>query len=125
MCWSACGLNRGPNAHERPKHGGRTSAGFQAAAGVRRFRLGGCNHADRSPVLKINNSAIVGRILRRPAFATLVKLWISKLIDVKNSSLFDIHERRPEGWLKPGSRELRKLERTVRGLPAFLSRTRQ
>ena len=46
------------------------------------------------PVLAINDSGIVGRLLRRPVFTTLVELWISKAIDVENGTLFDIASRK-------------------------------
>ena len=74
---------------------------------------------DGGPIMKINDSAVVGRVARRPAFATLVELWISKAIDVENGSLFDIVERRPEGKLKAKVREIPKLQ-LLRDLPAVL-----
>lgn len=68
------------------------------------------------PVLAINDSGIVGRILRRPVFTTLAELWISKAVDVENGSLFDIAERKPEGKVKTKLRQLPKLQ-MLRDLP--------
>ena len=59
------------------------------------------------PVLVINDSGIVGRVIRRPVFTTLVELWISKAIDVENGTLFDIVERRPQGKVKAKLRRCR------------------
>jgi cyclopropane-fatty-acyl-phospholipid synthase len=76
------------------------------------------------PVLVINDSGIVGRLLRRPVFTTLLELWISKAIDVENGSLFDIAERKPQGKLKARLRQLPKLQ-MLRDLPLLaLSRGR-
>jgi cyclopropane-fatty-acyl-phospholipid synthase len=74
------------------------------------------------PVLAINDSGIVGRILRRPAFTTLVELWVSKAIDVENGSLFDIAERKPEGKVKAKLRRLPKLQMLHDLLPLVFSR---
>jgi cyclopropane-fatty-acyl-phospholipid synthase len=71
------------------------------------------------PVLVINDSGIVGRMLRRPVFATLVELWVSKAIDVENGSLFDIAERRQKGRVKARLRQLPKL-RLLRDLLALM-----
>ncbi|MCX7305721.1 MAG: cyclopropane-fatty-acyl-phospholipid synthase [Hyphomicrobiales bacterium] len=68
------------------------------------------------PVLVINDSGIVGRILRRPAFTTFVELWISKAIDVENGSLFDLHELKPKGKTRAKLREIPKLK-LLRDLP--------
>jgi len=76
------------------------------------------------PALLINDSGIVGRILRRPVFTTFVELWVSKAIDVENGSLFDLFERRPKGKTKTKLREIPKLK-LLRDLPALvLSRGR-
>ncbi|MEW9805892.1 class I SAM-dependent methyltransferase [Mesorhizobium sp. ZMM04-5] len=68
------------------------------------------------PVLAINDSGIVGRVLRRPVFTTLLELWVSKAIDVENGTLFDIVERRPNGNLKAGLRRIPK-RKLLRDLP--------
>ena len=70
------------------------------------------------PVLVINDRGIVGRVLRRPVFTTLVELWVSKAIDVENGSLFDIVERGPQGKLKAKLRQIPKLK-LLRDLPAL------
>ena len=64
----------------------------------------GCGTASASApptgrYLVVNDRGVVGRALRRPVFATLVELWVSKAIDVEDGSLFDIFERRPQGKL--------------------------
>ena len=71
------------------------------------------------PVLVINDSGIVGRVLRRPVFTTLVELWVSKAIDVENGSLFDIVERGPKGKLKAKLRRIPKMK-LLRDLPALV-----
>jgi cyclopropane-fatty-acyl-phospholipid synthase len=74
------------------------------------------------PVLVINDSGIVGRILRRPVFITFVELWVSKAIDVENGSLFDIAERSPRSKVKAKLRQMPRWK-LLRDLPAlFLSR---
>ncbi len=76
------------------------------------------------PVLVINDSGIVGRVLRRPVFITFVELWVSKAIDVENGSLFDIAERGSQGKIKAKLRQVPKWK-LLRDLPAlFLSRGR-
>ncbi|HEV2896475.1 MAG TPA: cyclopropane-fatty-acyl-phospholipid synthase family protein [Pseudaminobacter sp.] len=71
------------------------------------------------PVVAINDSRIVGRVIWRPVFATLVELWVSKAIDVENGSLFDIVARRPQVKLKAMLRQLPKLQ-LLRDLPALM-----
>ena len=74
------------------------------------------------PVLAVNDSGIVGRLLRRAAFTTLVALWVSKAIDVENGSLFDIAERSPRSKVKAKLRQMPRWK-LLRDLPAlFLSR---
>ena len=74
------------------------------------------------PVLAINDSDIVGRLLRRPVFTTLVELWISKAIDVENGTLFDIASRKPQGKVKAKLRQLPKLH-MMRDLPTLFFST--
>ncbi|MBX3583884.1 MAG: class I SAM-dependent methyltransferase [Rhizobiaceae bacterium] len=62
------------------------------------------------PTLVINDSGIVGRVLRRPTFRTLIELWVSKAVDIENGSLFDIVERRKRGG---------QLKAKLRGLPRW------
>jgi cyclopropane-fatty-acyl-phospholipid synthase len=71
------------------------------------------------PTLKINDSQILGRIVRRPTFETLLRLWVSKAIDVENGSLFDIIALRPSGKLKATLRDIPKLE-LLRHVPGLL-----
>jgi cyclopropane-fatty-acyl-phospholipid synthase len=84
-------------------------------------RIGPAN----GPVLVINDRGAAGRALRRPVFATLLELWVSKAIDVEGGTLFDIFERRPQGKLKERIRSLPKLK-LLRDLPAlFFSTSRK
>jgi cyclopropane-fatty-acyl-phospholipid synthase len=62
------------------------------------------------PLLRINDSGAIRRLLWRPQFATLVELWISRAVDVENGSLFDIIALRPEGKLKAKLKALPKLQ---------------
>ena len=71
------------------------------------------------PVLKINDRDAVRKIIRRPSFETLLKLWISKSVDVEDGTLFDIVALRPEGHLKARLRTLPKLQ-LLRDIPALL-----
>ena len=78
------------------------------------------------PVLKINDSGAIGRLMRRPKFTTLVELWTSRAVDVEDGSLFDIIALRPEGKLKSKLKTLPKLQ-LLRDLPAlaFAGRSRR
>lgn len=71
------------------------------------------------PTLKINDRQILGRILRRPNFETLLRLWVSKAIDLENGSLFDIMALAPRAKFKETLRGISKLE-ILRELPALL-----
>lgn len=74
--------------------------------------------SEDGPVLVINDRGIVGRVLRRPTFATLLELWVSKAIDIENGSLFDLVARKPQGNLKARLRNLPKLK-LLRDIPAL------
>ena len=71
------------------------------------------------PLLKINDSDALRRLLRRPKFTTLVDLWTSKAFDVEDGTLFDIVELRPEGKLKSKLKALPKLQ-LLGDLPALV-----
>src|SRR5919197_2932279 len=77
------------------------------------------------PLLRINDSDALRRLLRRPKFTTIVDLWVSRAVDVEDGSLFDIVALRPEGKLKAKLRALPKLQ-LARDLPAlaFAGRSR-
>jgi cyclopropane-fatty-acyl-phospholipid synthase len=62
------------------------------------------------PLLRINDSGAIRRLLWRPQFTTLVELWISRAIDVEGGTLFDIIALRPEGKLKAKLKALPKLQ---------------
>src|SRR3954447_17411726 len=62
------------------------------------------------PLLRINDSGVIRRLLWRPQFTTLVELWISRAIDVEGGTLFDIIALRPEGKLKAKLKALPKLQ---------------
>jgi cyclopropane-fatty-acyl-phospholipid synthase len=71
------------------------------------------------PVLKINDKDAIGKIVRRPSFETLLKLWISKALDVEDGTLFDIIAQRPEMRTSSAWRALPKLQ-LLRDIPALL-----
>jgi cyclopropane-fatty-acyl-phospholipid synthase len=62
------------------------------------------------PLLRINDSGAIRRLLWRPQFTTLVELWISRAVDVEDGSLFDVIALRPEGKLKSKLKTLPKLQ---------------
>jgi cyclopropane-fatty-acyl-phospholipid synthase len=70
------------------------------------------------PLLRINESDAIRKLIRRPKFTTLVDLWISKAFDVEDGSLFDIVALRPEGKLKAKLKALPKLQ-LLSDLPAL------
>lgn len=70
------------------------------------------------PLLRINDSDAIRRLIRRPKFTTLVDLWISKAFDVEDGSLFDIVALRSEGKLKSKLKALPKLQ-LLGDLPAL------
>jgi cyclopropane-fatty-acyl-phospholipid synthase len=70
------------------------------------------------PLLKINDSDAIRRLVRRPRLTTLIELWTAKAIDVEDGSLFDIVALRPEGKLKARLRSLPKSQ-LLRDLPAL------
>lgn len=74
------------------------------------------------PVLAINDQDIVWQLARRPTFATVVEMWISRTIDVENGSLFDLYALPSQGKLRLKS--LPKLA-IMRDLPAVLFSRRQ
>ncbi len=71
------------------------------------------------PVLKINDPDTIQKIIRRPNFETILKLWIAKSVDVEDGTLFDIVDLRPEGSLKARLRTLPKMQ-LLRDVPAVL-----
>jgi cyclopropane-fatty-acyl-phospholipid synthase len=75
------------------------------------------------PMLKINDSDAIRRLVRRPSLTTVIELWAAKALDVEGGSLFDIVALRPEGKLKARLKSLPKLQ-LLRDLPALaLGRT--
>ncbi len=58
--------------------------------------------------LLINDSGIVGRVLRHPNIDTLVELWISKAIDIEGGTVFDLVEQRRINGLKTRLRAMSK-----------------
>jgi cyclopropane-fatty-acyl-phospholipid synthase len=63
-------------------------------------RIGPPNGSTAGLTLTINDSGIVGRVMRRPTVDTLVELWVSKAVDIEGGSLFDIIEQRQMDSLK-------------------------
>ena len=74
------------------------------------------------PVLAINDQDIVWQLARRPNFSTLVEMWISKAVDVKDGSLFDLYALPSRGKLR--FKALPKLA-ILRDLPAVFFSRRQ
>ncbi|MGH6761173.1 MAG: class I SAM-dependent methyltransferase [Phyllobacterium sp.] len=79
-------------------------------------RIGG--NAD-GPVLRIGDPGAIRQILLKPNINTIVELWVSGQIDVRNGTLFDLVERRPQGKLKKKLKELPKWQ-LLRDVPALL-----
>ncbi len=52
------------------------------------------------PVLVINDPMTVRQLALKPNIGSIVELWVSGQIDVKNGTLFDLVERGPKGKLK-------------------------
>ena len=71
------------------------------------------------PVVAIHDRDIVWQALRRPNFETLVRMWVSKAVDVEDGSLFDIYAAPMGGKLRTQLRTLPKLA-ILRDLPAVL-----
>ncbi|RUW48712.1 class I SAM-dependent methyltransferase [Mesorhizobium sp. M1A.F.Ca.ET.072.01.1.1] len=76
------------------------------------------------PVLAINDQDIVWQLVRRPAFSTLVEMWISKTVDIEEGTLFDFYAVPSQGRLKTKLRSLPKLE-ILRDLPVVLFSRKQ
>ena len=74
---------------------------------------------ETGPTLKINDPAIIRRVIRRPTLETLLDLWVSKAVDIENGSLFDIVALKPQGKLKAKLREIPKGQ-LLRDMPALV-----
>ena len=70
------------------------------------------------PVLVLNDSALVGRIVRWPTVDTLIEAWASKAIDVEDGTLFDLYALRPHDGLRARLGSLPKLQ-LLRDLPSI------
>jgi cyclopropane-fatty-acyl-phospholipid synthase len=70
------------------------------------------------PLLKINDSDAIRRLVRWPRVTTLVELWVSRAVDIEDGTLFDIIALRPEGKVKAKLKTLPKLQ-LLRDLPAL------
>lgn len=71
------------------------------------------------PVLTIDDPAVVRQILLKPNIDTIVELWVSGRIDIRNGTLFDLVERRPQGKFKKKLKELPKWQ-LLKDIPALL-----
>lgn len=69
-----------------------------------------------TPLLRINDSGAVGKVLRRPSASTIVELWTSRAIDIEGGSIFDIVALGPDGGLKSKLAALPRLQ-MLRDLP--------
>ena len=61
------------------------------------------------PVLTINDQDIVWQLVRRPAFSTLIEMWISKTVDIEDGTLFDFYALPSQGKLRTKLKSLPKL----------------
>ena len=71
------------------------------------------------PVLAINDPMAVRRLALKPNIGSIVELWISGQIDVKNGTLFDLVERGPKGKFKQKLKTLPKWQ-LLKDVPALL-----
>lgn len=74
------------------------------------------------PAVQIKDQSVVRQVMLRPTFDTLIDLWTSGRVDIKDGSIFDIAELRTEGKLKERIKALPKLQ-LLRGAPALLLRS--
>ncbi|QND51056.1 class I SAM-dependent methyltransferase [Phyllobacterium sp. 628] len=71
------------------------------------------------PVLVINSPMAVRQLALKPNIGSIVELWISSQIDVKNGTLFDLVERGPKGKFKQKLKSLPKWQ-LLKDVPALL-----
>jgi len=76
------------------------------------------------PVLTINDQDIVWQLVRRPAFSTLIEMWISKTVDIEDGTLFNFYALPSQGKLRTKLNSLPKLA-ILRDLPAVLLSRKQ
>ena len=71
------------------------------------------------PVLLINDPMTVRQLALKPNIGSIVELWVSGRIDVKNGTLFDLVERGPKGKLKQKLKTLPKWQ-LLKDIPSLL-----
>ncbi|PWL18517.1 SAM-dependent methyltransferase [Falsochrobactrum shanghaiense] len=77
------------------------------------------------PVLLINDPSVVRQLLLKPNYDSLIDIWASGRIDIKNGTIFDLASRKIDGHLKERIRALPKWQ-LLKDVPSLLfSRKRQ
>ncbi|MEP7452471.1 cyclopropane-fatty-acyl-phospholipid synthase family protein [Phyllobacterium sp. SB3] len=71
------------------------------------------------PMLVINDPMTVRQLALKPNIGSIVELWVSGQIDVKNGTLFELVERGPKGKLKEKIKALPKWQ-LLKDIPALL-----
>jgi cyclopropane-fatty-acyl-phospholipid synthase len=46
--------------------------------------------------IAIADESVIAALVRGPNFDTLLKLWVTARIDIRNGSIFDLEARRPK-----------------------------
>jgi cyclopropane-fatty-acyl-phospholipid synthase len=71
------------------------------------------------PILAINDPVVVRQLALKPNIGSIVELWVSGQIDVKNGTLFDLVERGPKGKFKQKLKSLPKWQ-LLKDVPSLL-----
>ena len=74
------------------------------------------------PVLKINDSDAIRRLVRRPQFTTLVELWISRAVDVEDGIAVRHHRAAARGQAQGEAQDLAEAAALARPAGAGLCR---
>ncbi len=71
------------------------------------------------PVLVINDPTVVRQLMLKPNYDSLIDVWTSGRVDIKNGTIFDMASQRLDGSLKDRIKALPKW-RLLKDLPALL-----
>ncbi|MBN9044549.1 MAG: class I SAM-dependent methyltransferase [Rhizobiales bacterium] len=71
------------------------------------------------PSLVINDPTIVRQLMLRPNYDSLIDIWTSGRVDIRNGTIFDLANARLDGSLKQRLKELPKWQ-LLKDLPALL-----
>jgi len=72
-----------------------------------------------APDLVINDPAIVRQLLLKPNYDSLIDIWVSGRVDIRNGTIFDLASAKTDGKLKQRLKELPKWQ-LLRDLPSLL-----